>query len=138
VTPELLKLLILPGILAAAAILAVLAERHAMPATAIWISLVGWLLASTGLTFLARESQRWPAVGYLQNLAVFLGLCAVPFVVAYGANAWMHSRRLGPALHLGVTLGLALLAILPAGIVAGPYWVLFLRSMFGGEYIRYP
>ena len=91
-----------------------------------------------GLTFLARESLRWPLVGYLQNLAVFLGLCLVPFVVAYGASAWLHSRRLGPAMHLGVTLGLALVAILPTGLVGGPYWALFLRSMFGWEYIQYP
>jgi hypothetical protein len=29
-------------------------------------------------------------------------------------------------------------AILPAGLLVGPYWALFLQSTFGWEYIRYP
>jgi hypothetical protein len=138
VTSELLKVLTLPAVLTGAAILAVLAERHALPAVTISTLLVGWLLASMGLTLLARESQTWPLAGYLQNLAVFLGLCGIPFLVAYGTSAWLEAQGTGAAMHLGVTLGLALLAILPAGLLGGPYWALFLRSTFGWTYIRYP
>jgi hypothetical protein len=138
VNSELLKVLVLPAVVAGTAILAVLAERHALPTVAISVLLAGWLLAGMGLTVLARESQAWPLAGYLQNLAVFLGLCAVPFLVAYGASTWLHARSAGPATHFGLTLGLALLVILPAGLFGGPYWALFLRSTFGWAYIRYP
>ena len=137
-TSELLKVLLLPGVLAGAVIIAVLAERHALPAAAISTLLAGWLLASMGLTLLARESQTWPLAGYLQNLAVFLGLGAVPFLLAYGASSWLQAHGTGAATHFGFTLGLALLAILPAGLLGGPYWALFLSSTFGWAYIRYP
>jgi hypothetical protein len=137
VNPELLKVLILPTVLAGAVVLAVLAERHALPVVANAILLAGWLLASMALTLLARESHTWPLAGYLQNLVVFLGLCAVPFLVAYGTSAWLQARGTGPGPHFGFTLGLALLAILPAGL-GGPYWALFLSSTFGWAYIGYP
>ena len=136
-TSEVLKVLTLPCVLAGAVILAVLAERHALPAAGISTLVASWLLASMGLTLLARESQTWPVAGYLQNLAVFLGLCAVPFLVAYGVSTWLQAHGTGPATHLGFTLGLALLAILPAGLL-GPYWALFLRSKFDWVYIGYP
>jgi hypothetical protein len=138
VTSELLKVLVLPAVVAATTVLAVLAERHAMPAVAVSTLVAGWLLASVGLTLLARESQPWPLAGYLQNLAVFLGLCAVPFLVAHGVNAWLEARGTGAATHFGLTLGLTLFVILPAGLFGGPYWALFLRSTFGWAYIRYP
>jgi hypothetical protein len=138
VTSELLKVLVLPAVVAGTAFLAVLAVRHALPAVAILVLMAGWLVASMGLTVLARESQAWPLAGYFQNLAVFLGLCAVPFLVAYGASAWLQTRSIGAATHLGLTIGLALIVILPAGLLGGPYWALFLRSTFGWAYIRYP
>ena len=136
-TSELLKVLLLPAALAGAATLAVIAGRHGMPTLALWTLVAGWLLASVGLTLVARETQLWPLVGCLQNLAVFLGICAVPFMAAYGASAWLQARDTLAAAHLGLTVGLALLAILPAGL-GGPYWAVFLRSTFGWEYISYP
>jgi hypothetical protein len=136
-TSELLKVLVLPAVLAGAVILAVVAGRHGMSALAIWILVAGWLLAGVGLTVVARETQPWPLVGYLENLAVFLGLCAVPFLVAYGASAWLQARGAAAAMQLGLTLALALLAILPASL-GGPYWAVFLGSVLGWEYIRYP
>ena len=131
-------MLVLPAALTGTAIVAVLAERHALPAVAVSALLAGWLVSSVGLTLLARESLRWPLAGYLQNLAVCLGLCAMPFMVAYGASAWLQARGTGAATHFGLTLGLALFVILPAGLFVGPYWALFLRSTFGWEYIGYP
>jgi hypothetical protein len=131
------KVLILPAALTGAVILAFLAGRHGMPALAVWVLVAGWLLASVGLTVVARETQPWPLVGYLQNLAVFLGLCAVPFLVAYGVSIWLQARGTAAAAQFGYTFALALFAILPAGL-GGPYWAVLLRSAFGWEYIRYP
>jgi hypothetical protein len=62
-TSELLKVLILPAVLAGAVTLAVLAGRHGTPALAVWMLLAGWLLASVGLTVVARDTQPWPLVG---------------------------------------------------------------------------
>ena len=134
---ELLKVLILPGVLAGVTILAVLAARHALRGVTIGSLVAGWLLASVALTLVTRESHTWPLAGYLQNLVVFLGLCAVPFLVAYAACIWLQARGTGAASHFGFTFGMALLAILPAGL-GGPYWILFLSSTFSWAYIAYP
>jgi hypothetical protein len=136
-TSELLKVLILPAALAGAVILAILAGRHGMPALAVWMLVAGWLLASVGLTIVARETQPWSLVGYLQNFAVFLGFSAVPFLAAYGVSVWLQARGSAAATQFGLTLALALLAILPVAL-GGPYWAVFLRSAFGWEYISYP
>jgi hypothetical protein len=135
--PELLKLITLPSVLAVTITLVVLTTRYGMPTLGNWLTIVGWLAASLGMALLARESLRWPLAGYLQNLVAFLGLCAVPFGVGYVVSSWLQARGLHPVIQLGVSLTLAIIAILPAAF-AGPYWGMFLRSTFGWEYIRYP
>ena len=134
---ELLKVLILPTVLAGTVTLAVLTGRHGMPTLANWTLMAGWLLASLSLTLVARETQPWPLAGYLQNFVAFLGLCAVPFVLAYAVRSWLQAHGSGTGTQLGVALVLALLAILPAGLY-GPFWFMFLKSGFGWKYISYP
>jgi hypothetical protein len=135
--PELLKLIMLPSVLVVTITLVFLITRYGMPRLGNWLSIVGWLAASLGMTLLARESLRWRLAGYLQNLVAFLGLCAVPFAVGYGVSSWLQARGLHPVTQLGLSLTLAIVAILPAAF-AGPYWGMFLRFTFGWEYVRYP
>ena len=135
--PELLKVLLLPSVLVVALTLAIFAVTRTMPTLGVGFLVAGWLLAGMGLTFIAQESQRWPLTGYLQNLVAFLGLSTVPFVVGYTVSTWLRARGSGLGTQLGVTVVAALLAILPAGLVA-PFWAMFLRSAFDWQYIKYP
>ena len=134
-TSELLKVLILPAVLVGTVIMAVLAGRHGMIAVANSLLIAGWLLATLSLTLVAREARPWPLAGYFQNFVAFLGLCAVPFAVAYVVSTWLQARGAGVATHLGFAL--AVLAILPAALW-GPFWAMFLSSAFGWKYISYP
>src|SRR5918994_4400968 len=123
---ELFKVLILPGVLVGALAFATLARGRTWP-TLSTVMIIGWLLASMGLTCVARESQPWPVAGYLQNFVAFLGLCLVPFAVGYAVTAWLRSRGSRASTQLGMALVAAISAILPVAFI-GPFWAMFLRS----------
>ena len=133
-----LKVLVLPVTLTVFTVAGVVAERQARPTLARLILLGGWLIAGSGLTLVAKEGRSWGLAGYLQNLVAFLGLCLIPFSASYWLNWWLDRRGANGVIHLGATVTLSLLSIVPTGLLLGPYWAVFLNSTLRWHHVEYP